>query len=750
MAFANEIRDFINTFNAGSQIVERIKSRQNAEERQRYLEESDADRRATQKEQYASTMEFNRKKQQDWNDAQARREQYNRDVLAENTRRAKVSEAGAEETRQAARRKEQRDITASDLKQRQDDFDAATKAYYDQLNKNPALEGDPSFRPPTRADYGLPTYGAGAGIPAGVGAGNGPRVPTAGIPVGGDGTSSPDSAAASGEPSPQEPPPSDVQDPGVVGGGAFQDLGITRADVNDAIKGGLTHLQDYYLGGQGVQAGAQNEAGKAALIAGNEGATNEENDMISQALDHMDRNNGIDTSALGDDLKNIRNMVRARQVLLSRGGTDNTAKANALAADIIQLSRHRAAILGANAEVKFKKGDIAGGVEDLKEGYKWVPNAQSVDFDPQTGRFTVTDDTNGKVINEGTATPEDLVAAASGLRDGSLYYRELLQAAKMKDDSAPEEIKLPQRDRKASQVSVDPFATTAAVGGEGGASASPEEDTGGNGSPITPLGKQTIEESIQQTLTSSPVLGGVTWDEIQAKMKPERVQSLQDLARQITEYNNVPPERAAQIAISLADPDPTQASQGDRKWNFKLLRGSNEKAMGLKAEDGTVVILPTGLATPQLVNASEGLRDLAIGRSQQRVDAGAAQTRQDIQHLSDQRTTERERDIARQKEISEDRGPQALPPGESGAGIALERATQGIKATSGLGKQRTEPRVVTEPKGEPGVNRLKSGLPGASKPAKTKVHKKDLEVEEPASGTGSDAFREKMKKLRKQ
>src|SRR5262245_9877772 len=159
MAFRNEIRDFMDAFNAGSQVVERIKNRQSAEEKQKYFEESDADRRRmaqeaadAQRSQFGENLKLNTRRQQAYEDAQARRDAYNQQVFEENQARNKFTQErqGRLDERQA--RLDRAATAAAELKARQDAYAAAVKYYNDTLAADPSRVGDP---PPNPADYGL-------------------------------------------------------------------------------------------------------------------------------------------------------------------------------------------------------------------------------------------------------------------------------------------------------------------------------------------------------------------------------------------------------------------------------------------------------------------------------------------------------------------------------------------------------------------------------------------------------------------
>lgn len=701
MAFANEIRDFVSTFRAGADVVNSIKNRQRAERAQEIQQEQFdrnyglAERRiGNQESQFEQTHGLNERRVDLYGNQIKATQDYQQAQAEENKRRWELEQerqAGLDlETRRKTRFDEER-LTRAD---RLAEYNAAVKAYNDKLANDPASIADTP--PPDPTAYGLGAAGLTSGIPAGPES-FGPRTlpgeVRSGIPTG---------PGAGAGPTPVEPPASEEEtgeylEPsasaatGVVGGGelTMEDIGLSDADLHGALKDGVNYLQDYYgLKQAGVQAGADVQSGQAALMAGREASDPYEREEVDYVLDDMDRANGLDPDQMSDRLKAIRRVAKAWKIYKDKGDNDNAAK---MAANMLMQARHESAMLAASAEVKIKKGDMSGGLVDLKKAEELTPNGRSVEFDEETGRYRFIDDITGKTIGEGLASPEDILGAAVGMKDGRLFFRSVLDSIKDKDqraqlsepmpfeDPEAEQLELPRRDKKASEVVAD-----LEEGVEG------EEGTGGAGAPITPLGKASIDETIARTLTESKplqeALGGMSWPEMQAKMGPERVTSLHELARLITEYNNVSPEKAAQVAISLADPDPTgETHPRKRAWNFKMLEGSNEDAMAIRAEDGTTVILPTRVATSALYNASKGLNDLAItGASQTRVNKGVAKTREELWQRGEEGSPEgtpegrygRARGrAAREAELGatmDDRGGRIVPRGETALGAGID------------------------------------------------------------------------------
>jgi len=131
---------------------------------------------------------------------------------------------------------------------------------------------------------------------------------------------------------------------------------------------------------------------------------------------------------MDESIRNISGMKAVYEHYLKQGNVDAADKA---AASLIQYMRLESAKYADAATQAVKSGQPGTGVEFLKKAYSYVPDGHSVDahVGPDGNGVFQQKDANGKVISQGPFTPQALLAAATGINSGSMYYGALMEAA---------------------------------------------------------------------------------------------------------------------------------------------------------------------------------------------------------------------------------------------------------------------------------------------------------------------------------
>lgn len=131
---------------------------------------------------------------------------------------------------------------------------------------------------------------------------------------------------------------------------------------------------------------------------------------------------------LDENIRNIAGIKGVYDYYLKKGDIE---KANMAAASLIQYSRNTSAIYAGKAEEALKAGNFKDGLALAVKSYDAVPDGMSIKVaGGEKGSGKVEQfDANGQKIGEMMFTPEKLLGAVVGLKNGSLFYQQLMQSA---------------------------------------------------------------------------------------------------------------------------------------------------------------------------------------------------------------------------------------------------------------------------------------------------------------------------------
>lgn len=131
---------------------------------------------------------------------------------------------------------------------------------------------------------------------------------------------------------------------------------------------------------------------------------------------------------LNDQLKNVAGLNSLYEYYLQKG---DIMGANKAAASMVQTLSMVSSRLGAQAEDAIKSGKYPQAAEILQKAYDYVPDGNSVDAQANpdgSGQITMKD-SKGKVTYQGNFTPQQLLDAATGMRNGTLFWKQLTTSA---------------------------------------------------------------------------------------------------------------------------------------------------------------------------------------------------------------------------------------------------------------------------------------------------------------------------------
>lgn len=544
MAFGNEIRDFIDAFKTGAVLKDAYSKRKLAEQAEANRVQIAKDKQASEELKFGAIYDQNERKLEDarnrWKaeyglkksgqDATAK---YRADALGIQRRRADLAEKNANE--RSARQKKEDERKAREQRLKEDPTSILDEADGKALPTNVTTE-------------------------------------TQGIAA----------APAKKEPSSRGAGPIRPNDEGVVTPGIMRPRGADPVSLGAALAGGLSYLQNHFGLGGGLQGASGDQKDGARRMFEGEGAVPPEEDQALDAImDQEDINNGVDPKEISKSLREVNKLKRLYDFHLSR---DRPEEANKAAAAMIQKSRGVAAILSMSALDKMKKGDVAGAGADLAEAYNQAPDGRAVEWDPQGMKFIIKDEETGEVVQEGQVTPEQIFSIANGFKDGSAFYRIIMEAAK-RDPSF--------KDPKAEEVKEKEPETLPNYTPEGG-----QMDEGGREEVVKIL----INEAKLEDDT--PAFAGLSPEDVMMGIGQPAVNAMAELGGMIAHYNSLEPQTAIRLALSLSSPDLTRPDQPE--FNFKLISDA-PNVMEIQAEDGTRLKLPSRTAGTLIKTAHDGL-----------------------------------------------------------------------------------------------------------------------------------------------
>lgn len=223
--------------------------------------------------------------------------------------------------------------------------------------------------------------------------------------------------------------------------GAHADLTPQIADedgnlsdgASGAIKGALSYLASS-LKGSNPNMGAMpvtpsERASHQGFINGDAAPSKQEMDAVQKKVNP--------DGTLDQSMANIAGLEAVHKFYLANGQPEMADKA---AASMLMYSREAAAQFGDEAITRFYKGDTAGGLAALVKGYDQVPDGHTVKVEQgKDGNATVTQSNmQGKKIWQETVGPQQILGAAIGLKDGTMYWKLLSEAAGKNDPDRPQ------------------------------------------------------------------------------------------------------------------------------------------------------------------------------------------------------------------------------------------------------------------------------------------------------------------------
>jgi hypothetical protein len=210
-----------------------------------------------------------------------------------------------------------------------------------------------------------------------------------------------------------------------VGKPAALDGVVSPQLVHDAVKGGYRHLIDQAGISNGVRTPRQQAAAKA--IAQGAGALSQaEMDLVKKAVDPQGK--------MTESQRNMAAIGSAYQFYANRG---EPQRAEAIAGQMLQhfrIASQRYAALAAHAA---EQGNMDLATKAAMKAYANVPDGRDMTMSVAPDGHVLYHyvDENGKTINKGLATPQELASSAMGLARGG-FEQTLLSAAGVREEQA--------------------------------------------------------------------------------------------------------------------------------------------------------------------------------------------------------------------------------------------------------------------------------------------------------------------------
>jgi hypothetical protein len=205
--------------------------------------------------------------------------------------------------------------------------------------------------------------------------------------------------------------------------------GLSGGAVN-AIQDGIQTLTKMFgLGdsaGGAIPGDPAQAQGRQAFLNGEGAMSPSEANAVKRSVDP----NGT----LDDSMANIAGLEALHKYYLAQG---NIAGAGQTAAAMLLYSRETAAQYGSEAYNRLHKGDMHGAIKAIERGCDEVPDGMTVRGDVRPdGNVNVSQlDMQGNPVNQKVATPQEIMGAALGLKNGTLYWNLLNEATAGKQNA---------------------------------------------------------------------------------------------------------------------------------------------------------------------------------------------------------------------------------------------------------------------------------------------------------------------------
>lgn len=193
--------------------------------------------------------------------------------------------------------------------------------------------------------------------------------------------------------------------------------------ASDAVTAGVKWLHDKFDVANATLSGIGEHAGLRGL-ANHEGAAPAGD--IQEAEDAVDPEKHMNAGA-----RRLAGMNAAYQYYLAHG---EDTKAKAVAGSMLMYSKRIAA---ESADMALRAPNYIAGAKILAQGHNQMPGATQYQLD-NNGNYIARDPKTGKPIDAGVMSPQQVLAAARGMKDGSVFWRELSTYTKPDDDEKGE------------------------------------------------------------------------------------------------------------------------------------------------------------------------------------------------------------------------------------------------------------------------------------------------------------------------
>lgn len=189
--------------------------------------------------------------------------------------------------------------------------------------------------------------------------------------------------------------------------------------ASDAVTAGVKWLHDKFDVAGASLSGVGEHAGLRGL-ANHEGAAPAAD--VQEAEDAVDPGKHLDAGG-----RRLAGMNAVYQYYLAHG---ESKKAKEVAGSMLMYSKRIAAEA---ADMALQQPNPVAAAKVLAQGNNQIPGARQFQVD-DNGNYIIREPKTGKPINAGVVSPQQLLAAARGLKDGSVFWREISTYAKPDED----------------------------------------------------------------------------------------------------------------------------------------------------------------------------------------------------------------------------------------------------------------------------------------------------------------------------
>lgn len=245
-----------------------------------------------------------------------------------------------------------------------------------------------------------------------------------------------------------------------------------------ALHGSTMFLQDMFSmrdtqpqGAMPVDPGAAHPNGGRFMFAGLGAASKGEYDDVMKVIDPHGK--------LDDNIRNIAGIKSVYDYYLKRGDID---KANKAAASLVQYTRNVSAEYGGQAIEAYNRGDFKNAAALIEKGYNQIPDGNKIDvtMTKNGGGYVTQLNEDGQVVQQGPFSPEMLMQAATGMKNGSLFWNQIVQSAQRQLGNEPSKAYAAAMQRLYNMDESGPGGGVPS-GADGGGDAAPDAAPGAEG-----------------------------------------------------------------------------------------------------------------------------------------------------------------------------------------------------------------------------------------------------------------------------